>query len=160
MNSDKELNSSIKRLIGLNIHSISVDETSLNINLLEKIRGEKIVINFDSGFCLTISTEDEPHFFGEGDLSLDLEKFNRNFLNIENPLWIEKIKLWYYRPTGFFSKKYLVQLEFYSIDKLMVSAGFFYQGIDNMDFLSTGELYISDVELKGEHKREFSFEVI
>ena len=139
----------LNEVLGETIKSIVVDEREINLAEKEIHFCDKITLVFLSKNKLDITTDDIPHFYGEGDLNLNLEKLpNVNY----QPNWesskITRIKIFYWQPLGFFMRekdKYLVQIEFYQKEEFIISVGFFFRDFstNKWECLITGELAIN-----------------
>ena len=122
--------------------------------------GDKIKIYFSDDYLLEITTDDIPHFYGEGDLELKLE--NSEYLDEPFSKFREKaiseIKIYGWKKKGinlFGQAKYFVQTEFYHNDELLLSSGFFYfdESTEKIECLITGELSAScNKEISGFEK--------
>lgn len=111
--------------------------------------GEDISIYFSNNLSLKITTDDIPHFYGEGDLILkygDSGGIDKTLPSL-NFGEITEIKSYYWKTKGlsFGSDKYFVQIEFFNRAKLMLSIGFFYFELETnkMECLITGELAVN-----------------
>ena len=108
---------------------------------------EQLKLYFSNGKTLIVSTEDSPHFYGEGDLDLVIseENHSENIIDQLHSKEISQIKLFTWKANGislFKRPKYLVQIEFYHKNGLIISIGFFYMDhkTKQMECLITGEL--------------------
>lgn len=107
------------------------------------------MLYFSNNLTLEISTDDIPHFYGEGDLILKSTNnsiIEKTLLNSGNEE-ITNMKFYYWKPKGlsFGSDKYFVQIEFFHQSKMLLSVGFFYfePETNKMECLITGELAIN-----------------
>jgi hypothetical protein len=134
-------------IIGKSIVELAVDQQLIDFENLSMYKGECICITLDNHQCLHVSTEDMPHFFGEGDLVFKLEESNSKVMGDTRNKIISKIRLWQWKAKGLLGRKYLSQIEFYCNNQIVLSIGFFSKLANKIDFISTGELYIGAKEL-------------
>ena len=108
-----------------------------------------IEIYLSGGLKVEITTDDIPHFYGEGDLELKIgECRNEKPLSKPHAKEISLIRVYGWKSTGcnlFKPARYLVQVEFYHGNEVLLTSGFFYSDQDTMkmECLITGELSVS-----------------
>jgi hypothetical protein len=146
----EKVSKQLKPLIQKLIIAVSVDGQLLNNDNESALFGEEIKIYFSDNMRLEISTDDIPHFYGEGDLKLKSESYQyseESFSRFGNKV-ISRIQIFGWKRKGinlFNAEKYLVQIEFYHNDELLLSSGFFYfdHKTNKMECLITGELSVN-----------------
>ncbi|GGZ39334.1 hypothetical protein GCM10007049_35890 [Echinicola pacifica] len=146
----EKISKQLKPLLQRLILAVSVDGQILDGEDENTLFGEEVKIYFSDDKTVEITTDDIPHFYGEGDLDLKFEKnrYSEKLFSKFNNKSISGIKIYGWKRKGinlFKAAKYLVQIEFYHNDELLLSSGFFYfdQSTKKMEGLITGELSVS-----------------
>lgn len=141
----KELKSVLQKVV----LGVSVDGQFLNEENEKTLFSEEIKVHFSENNMIVITTDDIPHFYGEGDLELELvqDEYSGELHSTFKDKIVTEIKIYNWKKKGinlFNSGKYLVQIEFYHYDELLLSAGFFYFDKDTRktECLITGELSV------------------
>ncbi len=145
-----KISKQLKPLLQRLILAVSVDGQILDDENESTLFGEELRIYFSDDQTVEITTDDIPHFYGEGNLDLKFEKnrySEKPISKFENKA-ISEIKIYGWKRKGinlFNAAKYLVQIEFYCNDELLLSSGFFYfdQSTKKIECLITGELSTS-----------------
>lgn len=149
----------LDELIGENLIEVRCDEQIIASNEIFELKAEKISLLFGTGVLLKIYTEDLPHFFGEADLMYEMTRVSYEKDNNLEYKKVNKIRLCNWKPKGIFTGKHLSQIEFYDRNQIVLSVGFFHNSNNQIDFIATGELFVSSSPLIiQESDRGFSFE--
>lgn len=140
----------LKPLLEKLILAISMDGQLIKEDDENTLFGENICIYFSDNKSLQITTDDIPHFYGEGDLDLEFEnsKYTGKPISKFKEKKISEIRIYAWERKGvnlFKAAKYFVQIEFYHHSELLLSSGFFYfdHSTNSMECLITGELSIN-----------------
>ncbi|AFM05686.1 hypothetical protein Fleli_3360 [Bernardetia litoralis DSM 6794] len=132
------------------VTTVAVDDVFIEESKESTLFGEEIQVYFSDNVSLKITTDDIPHFYGEGDLELkysmnDCTQNSTFKLFCHKKITEIKVYRWRQKAICFFQPaNYLVQIEFYNDNKLILSLGFFYldKTTDKTECLITGELSI------------------
>lgn len=143
----------LKKIIGKTVSHIRIDGNSILLPSREEVFGDCFDIILTSKEVVKITTEDAPHFCGEGDLKIDFEKDDSKEKSIisQNPKYVItniETYIWSNKNLPFISgRKFLVQLDLYNLEDLILSVGFFCKNNNKVECLITGELCTSFKDL-------------
>jgi hypothetical protein len=146
----EKVSKQLKPLLRKLILAVEVDGKLLKNDNEKTLFGEEIKIYFSDDETIKITTDDIPHFYGEGDLELKFENssYDKELLSKFKNKEISEIKIYGWKRKGvnlFKTARYLVHIELYHNEELLLSSGFFYfdQNTKKIECLITGELSVN-----------------
>jgi hypothetical protein len=145
----EKFSNELKSCLNKEFLAVSIDGQFINEYDSNTFFGDTVIIYLSNNFSVKISTNDIPHFYGEGDLELEFasnDEIKEPVTNFKHKP-ISQIKLYGWKRNGlnlFKVSTYFVQIEFFFDEELLLSSGFFYfdQITNKVECLITGELSV------------------